>query len=284
MRWTQHLSLYPNVCSPTVSPPPLAETTLAGNSCGTEPTSQRRLPSVDNSIPPGFEFHTNDFLGHSTPKRDRLLKPGPTLDGDTENSSLQLPSVMAHTGGWEPVPSSRSPSPMVLRKSPNKEEEREQRAHQVITESITTLLGKRQASKEEVVATVHNGRMTKRSRPYSKNKVQNFPSFSKANYIKHLQSSGKEKGHAVEEAEVDSFVFGATESRTVFRPVLLEPCIEDGNHNLMAKPSDDDGMRVTYEDPRQREERQRLALILGGKEESAQKPRWKRRSTRLAGF
>jgi len=60
---------------------------------------------------------------------------------------------------------------MVLKKSPSKEEEREQRAHQVITESITTLLGKRQASKEEIVAIAHNGRVTKRSRPLSRTKV-----------------------------------------------------------------------------------------------------------------
>ena len=60
---------------------------------------------------------------------------------------------------------------MVLKKSPSKEEEREQRAQQVITESITTLLGKRQASKEEVVAIAQNGRVTKRSRPLSRAKV-----------------------------------------------------------------------------------------------------------------
>jgi hypothetical protein len=65
---------------------------------------------------------------------------------------------------------------MVMKKSPSKEEEREQRAHQVIAESITTLLGKRQASKEEVVATVQNGRVAKRSRPLSRNKVRSLVS------------------------------------------------------------------------------------------------------------
>lgn len=100
----------------------------------------------------------------------------------------------------------------------------------------------------------------------------------------HLQSLNKEKGRAVEEAEVDSFVFGTPKNGTVFRPVLLEPGTEDGNQSMSAEQHKDDGMRVTYEDPRQREERQRLALILGGKEESAPKPRGKRRSTRLAGF
>lgn len=69
------------------------------------------------------------------------------------------------------MPSSRSPSPLVLKKSPSKEEEREQRAHQVIAESITTLLGKRQASKEEVAGTTQNGRVSKRSRPLSRTKV-----------------------------------------------------------------------------------------------------------------
>jgi hypothetical protein len=59
---------------------------------------------------------------------------------------------------------------MVLKKSLSKEEEREQRAHQVIADSITTLLGKRQASKEEVVA-AQNGRVAKRSRPLSRAKV-----------------------------------------------------------------------------------------------------------------
>lgn len=63
---------------------------------------------------------------------------------------------------------------MVLIKSPSKEEEREERAHQVIAESIATLLGKRQASKEEVVATAQNGRVTKRSRPLSRNKVRSL--------------------------------------------------------------------------------------------------------------
>jgi hypothetical protein len=60
---------------------------------------------------------------------------------------------------------------MVLKKSPSKEEEMEQRAHQAIAESITTLLGKRQASKEEVVATAQNGRLAKRSRPMFRTKV-----------------------------------------------------------------------------------------------------------------
>ena len=60
---------------------------------------------------------------------------------------------------------------MVLKKSPSKEEEMEQRAHQVIAKSITTLLGKRQASKEEVVATAQGGRVAKRSRPLSRTKV-----------------------------------------------------------------------------------------------------------------
>jgi len=67
---------------------------------------------------------------------------------------------------------------MVLKKSPSKEVEREQRAHQVITESITTLLGKRQASKEEVVATAQNGRVAKRSRPLSRTKVGGLSSLS----------------------------------------------------------------------------------------------------------
>lgn len=98
-----------------------------------------------------------------------------------------------------------------------------------------------------------------------------------------LQSLNKEKELAAEEAEVDLFVFGTPKTGPVFRPVLLEPSIEDGHQSVMTEPKDDD-MRVTYEDPRQREERQRLALLLGGKEESAPKPRGRRRSTRLAGF
>lgn len=101
---------------------------------------------------------------------------------------------------------------------------------------------------------------------------------------KHLQSLNKEKGSAAEEAEVDSFVFGAPTNGAIFRPVLLEPSTEDGNQNAVTELPKDDDMRVTYEDPRQREERERLALLLGGKEESVPKPRGKRRSTRLAGF
>jgi hypothetical protein len=76
------------------------------------------------------------------------------------------------------VPSSRSPSPMVLKRLPSKEEQREQRAHQVITESIATLLGKRQASKEEVVVTAQNGRVAKRSRPLPRTKAGNPSSLS----------------------------------------------------------------------------------------------------------
>lgn len=94
----------------------------------------------------------------------------------------------------------------------------------------------------------------------------------------------KEKGWAADEVEADSFVFGAPKNGTVFRPVLLESNIEDGDQNVVAEPPEDDGMRVTYEDPRQREERQRLALLLSGKEANIPKPRGKRRSTRLAGF
>jgi hypothetical protein len=93
----------------------------------------------------------------------------------------------------------------------------------------------------------------------------------------------KEKERAAEEVEADTFVFGTPENGAVFHPVLLEPGAEGGNHSLMVEPKDD-GMRVTYEDPRQREERQRLASIIGGKEEGVPKPRGKRRSTRLAGF
>ena len=100
----------------------------------------------------------------------------------------------------------------------------------------------------------------------------------------HLKSLNKEKGRAAEEVEVDSFVFGTPKNGVVFRPVLLDPSTEDGNRNVMIEPLKDDDMRVTYEDPRQREERQRLALLLSGKDESAPKPRGKRRSSRLAGF
>jgi hypothetical protein len=84
--------------------------------------------------------------------------------------------------------------------------------------------------------------------------------------------------------EVDSFVFDVPKNGAVFRPALLNPSTEDGNQDPITEPPKDDGMRVTYEDPRQREERQRLALLLSGKEESVPKPRGKRRSTRLAGF
>lgn len=148
------------------------------NSGGTELNPQGTFPSADNSILPEFEFHTGNFIARSTPKKDRFLKPEPTLSGDVESRSQYLPSVAMHTEEWEPVPSSRSPSPMVLRKSPSKEEEREQRAHQVITESITTLLGKRQASKEEVVTAAQNGRVAKRSRPLSRTKVGGLSLFS----------------------------------------------------------------------------------------------------------
>lgn len=99
-----------------------------------------------------------------------------------------------------------------------------------------------------------------------------------------LQSLNKERGWAAEETEVDPFVFGTPKNGAVFRPVLLDPSTEDGNQDVVTEPPKDDGMRVTYEDPRQREERQRLALLLGGKEEGVPKPRGKRRSTRLAGF
>jgi len=67
---------------------------------------------------------------------------------------------------------------MVMKNSPSKEVEREQRAHQVIAESITTLLGKRQASKEEVVTSAQNGRVAKRSRPLSRTKVGTLSSLS----------------------------------------------------------------------------------------------------------
>ncbi|KAF9790343.1 hypothetical protein BJ322DRAFT_1035700 [Thelephora terrestris] len=238
----------------------------AGNSAGTESDTQETFPPADNSIPQELEFHTINFLGRSTPKKNRL-KSGLLPGGDTESSSLHLFSTSTPIEGWEPVPSSRSPSPMVLKKSPKKVEEREQRAHQVIAESITTLLGKRQASKEEIVTTTNSGRVTKRSRPLSRNKSLN-----------------KEKERAAEEVEVDSFVFGTPKNGVVFRPVPLEPGAEDGDRSLVQEPLEDDGMRVTYEDPRQREERQRLASILGGREESILEPRGRRRrSARLAG-
>lgn len=83
--------------------------------------------------------------------------------------------------------------------------------------------------------------------------------------------------------EGDTFVFGTPKNGVVFRPVLPEPGVEGENGDVTANLRKDDDTRVTYEDPRQREERQRLASILGGKED-APKPRGKRRSTRLAGF
>lgn len=144
----------------------------AGNFGRAESNPREVFPPADNSILPDFEFHTNNFLGRSTPKEGQLLEQEPTPGGNAESSSLHLSSVATNIEGWELVPSSRSPSPMVLTKSPSKEEEREQRAHQAIAESITTLLGKRQASKEEVVTTAQNGRITKRSRPLSRNKVR----------------------------------------------------------------------------------------------------------------
>jgi DNA replication regulator DPB11 len=150
----------------------------AEDSGGTESDPQETFPPADNSLLPEFEFHTNNFLGRSTPKKDRFLKPELPLGGDAESSSLHLSSPSTHIEGWEPVPSSRSPSPMVLKKSPGKVEGREQRAHQVIAESITTLLGKRQASKEEIVSTAQSGRATKRSRPLSRNKVRTSFIFS----------------------------------------------------------------------------------------------------------
>ena len=70
----------------------------------------------------------------------------------------------------------------------------------------------------------------------------------------------------------------------VFRPVLLEPGVGGENDGATVDLRKDDGARVTYEDPRQREEKQRLVSILGGKEGVVPKPRGKRRSTRLAGF
>jgi len=99
-----------------------------------------------------------------------------------------------------------------------------------------------------------------------------------------LQSLNKEKERTVEETEGDSFVFGTPNNGGLFRPVLLEPGIEDVTGGVTVDPRKDDGTRVTYEDPRQREEKQRLVSILGGKEGGAPKPRGKRRSTRLAGF
>lgn len=150
-----------------------------GNSDDAEPNPREVFPPADNSLLFDFEFRTNNFLGRSTPKKDQLLKPEPTLGNNAESSSLHLSSVATHIEGWEPVPSSRSPSPMVMiTKSPSKEVEREERAHQVIAESIATLLGKRQASKEEVTATAQNGRVTKRSRPLSRNKVRSLTLFS----------------------------------------------------------------------------------------------------------
>ena len=64
---------------------------------------------------------------------------------------------------------------------------------------------------------------------------------------------------------------------------MLEPGVE-GENGVITDPSKDDGTRVTYEDPRQREEMQRLASLLGGKEDVAPKPRGKRRNTRVPGF
>jgi hypothetical protein len=103
----------------------------------------------------------------------------------------------------------------------------------------------------------------------------------------------KDKGRAVEEVDGDTFVFGTPKNGVVFRPVLLEPGIEGENGVVTDLPKDDD-TRVTYEDPRQREEMQRLASLLGGKgdatpkprgkEDATSKPRGKRRSARVAGF
>ena len=79
-------------------------------------------------------------------------------------------------------------------------------------------------------------------------------------------------------------MFGTPKNGVVFRPVLLEPEVEGENGGVTVDPRNDDDARVTYEDPRQREEKQRLVSILGGKEGLTPKPRGKRRSTRLAGF
>ena len=103
-------------------------------------------------------------------------------------------------------------------------------------------------------------------------------------FTTRLQSLNKEKERAVEEVEGDTFVFGTPKNGVVFRPVLLEPSIEGENGDVTVGPRKDDDTRVIYEDPRHREEKQRLVSLLGGKEEVTSKPRGKRRSTRLAGF
>jgi len=79
------------------------------------------------------------------------------------------------------------------------------------------------------------------------------------------------------------FVFGTPKDGVVFRPILLEPGVE-GENGVIEDPRIDDDARVTYEDPRQREERLRLVSLLSGKEDVTPKPRGKRRSARVPGF
>ncbi|KAG1735309.1 uncharacterized protein EDB91DRAFT_1144813 [Suillus paluster] len=159
------------------------------------------------------------------------------------------------------IPSSSSPSPMKLPPSSDARLTSEPSPVRVphprdiareLQESLTTLLGKRQMSEDDVVRPEQ--RKGKRPRPQPRSKVQS-------------------------RQESRETITGESPARLLLPP---QPMYYDAMSLLdgSARPSDD-SLRVTYEDPGQEAEKRKLMALLG--EESVGGKR-RRKSTRIAGF
>ncbi|KAF8872587.1 hypothetical protein BD779DRAFT_1613786 [Infundibulicybe gibba] len=148
-------------------------------------------------------------------------------------SAHNTPSRKVDPEGQVRVPSSTTPSPMQIPRHPSRPPPSPARIPNEVTralqESITSLLGKRQPSDDELVS----GRVGKRARPHRSKPPSRQPS----------------EAQISEPAPIPAPVFGSTSAFGVFVP--------DGGAGA-GIDEQEESLRVMYEDPGQRDERKNL--------------------------
>lgn len=202
---------------------------------------QKRLP---NATPPLSRSTTRgDSSGPSYPS-----SPARILVEDSHSSFANI----GRDRITDRIPSSESPSPMKLpnkngfgRSRPSSPAQISKQATKVLQESITTLLGKRPSSEDDSAGKESHTRLGKKARPPSRAKVR-----------------------LVDTHSIRTFIFPQPQSQQGLAkpadPELLPVAIPAaGNINSNADgQSADESMRVTYEDPHQRDEQKRLMRLL----------------------
>ncbi|KAH7884859.1 hypothetical protein F5I97DRAFT_1892879 [Phlebopus sp. FC_14] len=237
-----------------------------------------QMADITNSDPPGqplFSKKPNLLQGRAPTlldvahdeesgglfgKPQDLLCPNPQDDPRMSSSPPLLPPQSSSPVHDALIPSSKSPSPMKLLSSsipetvpsPVRPPDPDAVA-KALQKSLTSLLGKRQTSEEDILPQPRKG---KRARPQPRN-VQ-----SRQQSHDLLISPPRPIPHP----ELDSAAY-------------VDMSLLDGTRSA------DESLRVTYDDPAQREEKRRLMMLLGGEPPVEENVRRKgRRTARVAGF